>query len=73
MTYFVTYFLYTENVHEAGIELVEQFAYFPTLRDINEVGDILCAKHQMFDFQASRGRMVRGKWTLNDADYGVVV
>lgn len=73
MTYFVTYFLYTENVREAGIELVEQFVYFPTLRDINEVGDRLCAEHQMFDFLVSRGRMVRGKWALNDADYGVVV
>ena len=73
MTYFVTYFLYTENVREAGIYLVEQFTYFPTLRDINEVGNRLCAEHQMFGFLASRGRMVRGKWALNDADYGVVV
>ena len=73
MTYFVTYVLYTEDVREPVIELVEEFTYFPTLRDINEVGDLLCAEHKMFDFLASRGRAVRGKWALNDADYGVVV
>jgi hypothetical protein len=68
MRYFVTYYLYTENVRERGFYTVQEFTYYPTLKDLNEVGDILCAEHGMFDFLVSRGREVKGRWVYNEGD-----
>lgn len=68
MEYYVTYCLYTENFRETGINLVERFTYFPTMHDLNEVGDRLCEEYQMDGYLVCRGREIEGKWVLNEGD-----
>lgn len=68
MRYFATYCLYTRDVCEKVFTTVQEFAYHPTLKDLNEVGDMLCTEYGMFDFLVSRGREIKGHWVYNEGD-----
>lgn len=54
MTWYVTFlFIFSEG---GTVESVESFAYEPSARDIDEVGQELAAQFGATDFVASRGK-----------------
>ena len=60
MTYYITYLLSFEDGDTK--EYVENFNYFPTQRDINDVGGELIAEYNAINFCASRGRQGENGW-----------
>lgn len=60
MRYFVTYFLLFKD--GSTKELIEKFNYFPSQRDINEVGGELVADYNAISFCSSRGKNGINGW-----------
>lgn len=64
MNYYVTYLLLFENGETK--EYVENFAYYPTQHDMNEVGNELLTDYNATNFCASRGRCGLNGWEDDD-------